>query len=156
MNSKRWSFVVGGILVVLLGVLGSEVEAKGDSPKSKDNVKCHMTFDLKGWSAFYKTMHGSGNITCDNGQSAAVKIKTYEGGVTFGKSRIIDGKGSFSMVGDIKELYGSYASSGAHAGAVGSAAAQAMTKGDVSLALSGTGKGFDLGIAFGRFKIIPR
>jgi hypothetical protein len=28
-----------------------------------------------------------------------------------------------------------------------------MTKGEVSLALSGTGEGWDLGIAFGKFKI---
>ena len=31
--------------------------------------------------------------------------------------------------------------------------AQAMTKGDISLAIAGTGKGYDLGFAFGRFKI---
>ena len=28
-----------------------------------------------------------------------------------------------------------------------------MTKGEVSLALSGTGRGWDLGVAFGRFTI---
>jgi len=151
MNAKIGVLSVGILLAVSMGLFATEGQAK-----DKGEVKCHMTFDLKGWSAFYKTMRGTGQITCDNGQSAAVKIKTYEGGVTFGKSRIIDGKGSFSKVANIQELYGSYASSGAHAGAVGSAAAQAMTKGDVSLALSGTGKGFDLGIAFGKFKIIPQ
>ena len=45
------------------------------------------------------------------------------------------------------------ASAEAHAGAVKSSKAQAMTKGEVSLALSGTGDGWDLGIAFGKFKI---
>ena len=29
-------------------------------------VKCKMTFNLKGWSAFYKTSSGHGTITCDN------------------------------------------------------------------------------------------
>jgi hypothetical protein len=30
-----------------------------------------------------------------------------------------------------------------------------MTKGDVSLALSGTGRGLDLGVVFGAFTISP-
>jgi hypothetical protein len=31
-----------------------------------------------------------------------------------------------------------------------------MTKGEVSLAISGTGEGWDLGVAFGKFTIEPR
>ena len=31
-----------------------------------------------------------------------------------------------------------------------------MTKGEVSLALAGTGQGWDLGVAFGNFVIEPR
>ena len=53
----------------------------------------------------------------------------------------------------IDELLGSYAAAEAHAGAVKSAKAQVMTKGEVSLALSGTGRGWDLGIAFGKLTI---
>ena len=34
-----------------------------------------------------------------------------------------------------------------------SSGAQAMTKGEVSLALAGTGRGWDLGISFGKFTI---
>jgi len=36
---------------------------------------------------------------------------------------------------------------------VGSSAAQVVTKGTVSLAFSGTGKGVDLGVTFGEFVI---
>ena len=41
-----------------------------------------MTFNLKGWSAFYKTAKGDGTITCSNGQKARVKIKATGGGRT--------------------------------------------------------------------------
>jgi len=123
--------------------------------ETKPEVRCHMVFSVKGWSVFYKTSKGEGTITCNNGQSAHVKIKTHGGGVTFGKSEIKNGHGTFSMVNDIDELFGSYATSDAHAGIVKSAGAQAMTKGHVSLALSGTGKGYDLGFSFGSFKITP-
>ena len=68
---------------------------------------------------------------------------------------ITDGKGTFSKVGSLSELYGSYASSEAHGGVVKSGDVRAMTKGTVSLAIHGTGSGVDMGIAFGAFKITP-
>jgi|WetSurMetagenome_2_1015567.scaffolds.fasta_scaffold02459_4 hypothetical protein len=117
-------------------------------------TKCHMSFNLKGWSAFYETMSGYGTITCDNRQSAKVKLSIKGGGLTAGVSRV-RGRGEFSRVYDIKELYGAYGRGGAHAGVVGSATGQVVTKGDISLALSGTGRGIDLGISVGNFRIIP-
>ena len=132
--------------------LAEEKQSEGKTKK----VKCHMTFTVAGWSAFYKTAKGDGTITCDNGQSASVAIKTTGGGLTFGKSKTVDGKGVFSEVADIKELFGSYATASAHAGAVKSAEAQALTKGEVSLALSGTGAGVDIGIDFGKFTITKK
>ena len=114
---------------------------------------CEMDYTLKGWSAFYKTSRGSGTISCDNGQTARVKISAGGGGLTFGKSEIREGHGKFSEVGDIKELFGSYATASAAAGAVKSSEAQALTKGDVSLALAGTGTGMEVGVSFGKFKI---
>jgi hypothetical protein len=116
-------------------------------------TKCTMKFSLAGWSVFYKSATGSGTITCDNGQSAQVSIKATGGGLTVGKSKISNGKGDFSEVSDISELFGAYAQAEAHAGAVESSSAQALTKGTVSLALSGTGKGFDVGVDFGKFTI---
>jgi hypothetical protein len=116
-------------------------------------TKCEMTFNLKGWSFLYKTMKGSGSVTCDNGQSAAVAIVSHAGGLTAGKSEIEDGKGTFSTVKDISEIYGSYAVGEAHAGATRSVAASAMTKGEISLVISGTGRGVDLGVTLGAFTI---
>ena len=116
-------------------------------------VKCEMTFTLAGWSAFYKTAKGDGTIRCNDGRSVPVSIKTTGGGLTFGKSKIVDGHGTFNEVESMDELFGSYAAAEAHAGAVKSSAAQAMTKGEVSLALAGTGSGVDIGFAFGKFTI---
>lgn len=117
------------------------------------NVSCKLSFTMKGWSAFYKTASGSGTIKCSNGQSKNVKLSAKGGGLTVGKSTIEDGHGEFSGVTGIDELLGSYVAAEAHAGAVKSSQAQVMTKGEVSLALSGTGRGWDLGIAFGKLTI---
>jgi hypothetical protein len=114
---------------------------------------CEMQFTLKGWSVFYKTAKGNGTITCDNGQKASVRIEAKGGGLTAGKSRVDDGHGKFSSVNDIRELFGSYGAASAAAGAVKSGEAQAMTKGEVSLAISGHGTGFELGVSFSRFTI---
>jgi hypothetical protein len=118
------------------------------------DTKCTMTFKMSGWSAFYKQANGTGHIKCSNGQSMNVKLRARGGGLTVGKSTINDGKGEFSGIsGGINELLGSYVQAEAAAGAVNSAQANVMTKGEVSLALSGTGKGWELGIAFGKLQI---
>ena len=110
----------------------------GSSLTHAAGIDCEMTFSLKGWSAFYKTAKGEGTITCDNGTSFPVTIQTKGGGITFGKSEIRNGIGKFSEVAKTDDLFGSYAHAEAHAGAVKSSSAQALTKGEVSLALSGT------------------
>lgn len=116
-------------------------------------IDCEMSFSTSGWSAFYKTSSGTGTVRCDNGQRMQVKIDSKGGGLSFGKSRIADGHGEFSGVQRIEDVLGTYVTAEAHAGAVKSAKAQVMTKGEVSLALSGKGEGFDVGIAFGKFTI---
>ncbi|HEV8376642.1 MAG TPA: hypothetical protein VGR38_10485 [Candidatus Polarisedimenticolia bacterium] len=130
-----------------------EPEAQERDLPTSDVTKCDMKFELKGWSAFYKTAKGTGTITCSNGQKASVNVKSTGGGITFGKSEILNGIGHFSGARNIEELFGSYVQSEAHVGAGKSSSAQAMTKGEVSLALKGTGRGVDLGFAFGKFTI---
>ncbi|HEX2225321.1 MAG TPA: hypothetical protein VHN15_14065 [Thermoanaerobaculia bacterium] len=139
------------ILAMLALAAGLAVSAPAEAV---DYTKCEMTFSLEGWSIFYKRADGDGTITCDNGQKAKVRIEARGGGLTAGKSKIREGKGQFSEVEDISELFGSYAQARATAGAVKSAEATAMTKGEVSLALAGKGTGWELGISFGKFSII--
>ena len=138
-------------MICLTGLLLTASHAQAADPAA--TVKCHMKFDMKGWSAFYKRASGTGVITCSNGQSASVKLETRGGGLTAGKSSIENGQGEFSAVKSIEEVFGSYADAEAHAGAVKSSGARAMTKGEVSLALTGTGRGWDLGVSFGKFTI---
>lgn len=125
-------------------------------PASAADVRCELRFSLKGWSAFYKTASGTGTIHCSNGQSARVAIEAKGGGLTVGKFRIRDGKGKFSDVADIRELFGTYVAGTAEAGAVKSTAASALTKGEVSLALAGKGSGFNLGVSVTKFTIKKR
>ena len=125
-------------------------------PVQAREIDCRLDFEMSGWSVFYKTASGNGTVRCDNGQTLAVRVSSKGGGITFGKSRIEDGVGEFSGIHDIRDVLGTYAAAEAHAGAVKSSKATAMTKGDVSLALAGTGKGFDIGIGFGKFVLEAR
>ena len=132
--------------LLLLVLIGSPAAAA---------TKCTMSFDLSGWSIFYKTASGEGVIECDNGQTAAVKLSSKGGGLTAGRSKITDGVATFTEVEDISNLFGSYAQTEAHAGAAKSAKASAMTKGEVSMSFAGKGSGVDLGVSFGKFTISP-
>jgi hypothetical protein len=137
-----------------IGVVAGSLVLATTSP-SHALTKCDLSFTLEGWSAFYKEADGSGVVRCDNGQEARVRLETRGGGLTFGRSKIVGGKGDFSPVADISDVFGDYANAEAHAGFGASSGAQVVTKGSVSLALSGTGTGVDLGFAFGRFTIAP-
>ena len=121
--------------------------------KAPATAKCYMKFNLKGWSVFYKTAEGSGRVTCKNGENANVKINVTGGGLTFGKMDIRDGNGVFSAVVNIDEIFGGYVAAEAHDGAVKSAQASVYTKGEISLALTGTGRGMNIGIDFGKLVI---
>jgi len=116
-------------------------------------LDCKLKFTMSGWSIFYKRADGTGTITCSNGQSMAVKLRARGGGLSAGKSSIRDGHGDFAGVNKIDDVLGTYVSAEAHAGAVKSSEAGVVTKGEVSLALSGKGEGWDLGVAFGKFTI---
>lgn len=156
MELSRRPFSLLTCLVALgLAIAPAVSSAKEEEGRGKPTVKCRMKFDLSSWAFLYKSGKGQGTITCDNGQRADVKIRTHGGGATFGKMKIENGSGTFTKVHDISELFGSYARTEAHAGASGHAEAQSMTKGGISMSLAGTGHGFDIGIAFGSFKISP-
>lgn len=143
-------------IIVGLAALSLSLLMVAPAQADTNTTICRMDYTMKGWSAFYKTAKGTGTITCDNGQTANVKIKATGGGLTAGKSEVRDGLGKFSEVSNIQELFGSYATASAAAGAVQSSEAQAMTKGEVSLALAGTGTGVELGVSFGKFTISRR
>ncbi|MEO7068337.1 MAG: hypothetical protein ABI114_15615 [Rhodanobacter sp.] len=138
-----------GAALLTVGLLCSAAPAQASS-----DLSCRMSFQLSGWSVFYKTASGSGTVSCSNGQSMHVKLRAKGGGLTFGKTRISNGHGKFAGVENIHDVLGHYANAEAHAGVKDKAAdAQVVTKGNVSLALSGKGSGWNLGVAFGAFII---
>jgi len=126
------------------------------APASAQAMTCKLTFSSSSWSIFYKTTSGTGTVRCSNGSSLPVRISAKGGGLTVGKSKITNGFGEFANVQNIRDVLGSYASAEATAGAKKSAIGQAMTNGKVSLALSGKGKGWDLGVAFSKFTLEAR
>ena len=142
---KRVLFITGLSLVLACPVA-----------MAKGKVDCNLRFDMKGWSVLYKTSSGSGTITCDNGQKMEVTVSAKGGGLSVGKQKIEGGTGDFSGVSDIKETLGDYASAEAHLGAAKSGTAQVLSKGDVQLKLAGSGKGWDVGVSFGKFTIEAR
>ena len=139
-----------GTLVVLASV------ALAPAAQAAGNIDCELRYNLEGWSVFYKTASGSGTISCDNGARIPVKITAKGGGLTVGKTRITDGKGRFTGAYSLNDLLGTYAAAEAHASASKATNAQVMTKGDVSLALAGTGEGWSLGVGFGKFVLERR
>ena len=122
-------------------VLALMVVASGTNAASAVALtKCDLRFDLEGWSIFYKESHGRGVVDCDNGQRAKVELEVRGGGITFGRHEIVDGKGEFSLIANIDEVFGNYASAEAHAGMGASTGALVVTKGSVVAGALGNGQ----------------
>jgi hypothetical protein len=120
-------------------------------------LSCTLNYDMSGGGAFYKRSSGEGVVKCSDGKSLPVRIEAKGGGLTFGKSKIVDGIGKFSGVNDIRDVIGGYATAEANAGNSSNASkAQVVTKGSISLALTGKGTGWTLGVSFGSFIISER
>ncbi|HTB65389.1 MAG TPA: hypothetical protein VK727_04125 [Steroidobacteraceae bacterium] len=138
--------------LVLRTLMIAAVLATGSAQAADGDLHCTLTFQTKTWSIIYKSASGFGTIHCSNGQSLRVKLSAKGGGLTAGKSEE-SGHGEFSPVGHIDDLLGAYAAAQAHAGAVNSVQAQVVTKGEVSLALTGKGHGWSLGVDLSELKI---
>lgn len=130
---------------LLLGACGAAAQA--------DDLSCKMSFTLKGWSVIYKTAKGHGTVRCSDGSAMKVTLSSTGGGLTVGKTTIDDGHGDFTGVRSIRDVLGDYAAGSAHAGAVKASEATVVTKGEVSLAITGTGRGWDVGVDLGDFRI---
>lgn len=117
-------------------------------------ISCTMTYSMSGFSLAYKQYDGTGNVSCSNGQQAQVILASKSIGFSIGKSEI-EGTGVFSSLKNINEVYGSFMSLEGHAGATKSVDAQVLTRGEISLALSGKGRGIDIGVTLGELTITP-
>jgi hypothetical protein len=126
------------------------------APVHAGDISCTLHYNMSGGGAFYKHSTGSGEVSCSNGQRLAVDIESKGGGLTFGHSSIVDGVGRFSPISDIHDVIGGYATAEANAGAGNASKAQVVTKGSISLALTGKGTGHTLGVSFGSFILTAR
>lgn len=138
---------------VVAGLLGI-VTITAPAQASDQFISCSMYYKLSGWSFVVRQYDGSGNVTCSNGQRAQVKLRSRGVGFTIGKSDL-EGTGYFSELKDISEIYGAFVALEGHAGVIRSGHGQIMTRGVVSLAISGTGRGFDIGVTLGGLDISP-
>lgn len=138
-----------------IAALASLALAMSGPAVAEDLLSCRITYKLTGWSFVYKQYRGQGIVTCNSGQRINVSIVTHSGGFTIGKSEI-EGGGIFSGIKSVNEIYGSFLALDGHVGMTKSVDAQVMTKGEVSLALSGKGRGVDIGVTLGAFIISPR
>ena len=141
-----------GTALVLAWAAALPLALHAPAARADASLKCTMDFTMEGWSAFYQTAKGEGVIHCSNGRSMRVKLEAKGGGITVGKS-VESGHGEFSRVSSIEETLGAYARAEAQAGALKSAQGEVLTKGEVSLALKARGRGWELGVSFGQFKI---
>ena len=101
MNKRMTALASLALAGTLLAALPAG-QAHADEPM----VKCELHYNLQGWSIIYKHAEGAGTVTCNNGQSAAVKITVVGGGLTAGKYRVENGKGEISKVHGIDEVFG--------------------------------------------------
>jgi hypothetical protein len=149
MTMKRTQIAVVGVTSLVIALAGL---APTQPAQAAATTKCEMTFGLREWSAIYKVARGNATITCDNGEKSDVRLELNAAGFTAGRS-VVEGKGKFSDVGSIGDLFGSYVTADVAAGAVKAVGATVMTKGEVSLGLTSRGSGWDVGLSFGKFTI---
>lgn len=147
--NTRFSRILAATIVAGAGMINAPASA------AQAMTSCTMTYKLSGWSLVYKQYDGIGNISCSNGQRAQVALASKSIGFTIGKSEI-EGTGVFSEVRNLNEIYGSFVALEGHAGATKSIDGQVMTRGEISLALSGKGRGIDIGVTLGALTISPR
>ncbi len=144
--------LVRSMLTLALTVAGAFSSAPA---RAETFTSCTMTYKMSGWSLVYKQYDGIGNISCSNGQRAQVALASKSIGFTIGKSEI-EGTGVFSEVKNLNEIYGNFVALEGHAGATKSVDGQVLTRGEISLALSGKGRGIDIGVTLGALTISPR
>ena len=138
---------------VALGFVALALSILAAVPAGAAETKCRLSFTLSEWAVGVKVAHGSGTVTCDNGQVARVSLEGRGVGLAAGKNQVREGYGKFTGVSNIDEVFGTYASASASVGVGRSADAQALTKGPVSLALAAKGTGVELGISVSAFTI---
>lgn len=121
-----------------------------------EKLECRISFSSDEWSAAYARMVGQGVVSCNDGSSQPVWLWAEGVGVTAGMWKITDGKGRFHNVVRIDDVLGEYISLSGDIGISKAVTARILSKGEVTLSLTGKGEGFDVGIAINKVKITAK
>jgi hypothetical protein len=120
---------------------------------AESHVDCNLRFTAGQWSPQQAAVTGAGMLTCTNGSAMPVMVGASGPGIAAGRWSITDGRGAFGRVARIEDILGSYAAIEGDIGVSAAGTVQALTKGKLSLRLSGKGQGFSAGIAIRDFSI---
>lgn len=140
-------------MLALLAVSALAAVATSAAQAAEANLDCKLKYNLSGWSLIYKHTTGAGEVRCADGSWMRVHVRAKALGLTAGKWKIDHGTGAFTDVHRITDVLGDYVQASANAGVVKSGEAQVLTKGPVSLALAGDGRGVNIGVDIGKFTI---
>jgi len=143
-------------MLIAFGVVMLSTHSMTLSEAADENIECQISFSSNEWSAAYARMVGQGLVSCDDGSSMPVWLWAKGGGITAGMWKITDGKGKFHNVRKIEDVLGEYISVSGDIGVSRAATARLLSKGKITLSLTGKGEGFDLGIAINEVKITSK
>ena len=115
-------------------------------------IHCRLQYEAEEWSAFYKSVRGTGTVSCDNGQRAQVKLRFQGGGFSVGMANL-EGHVRFSEVRELSEVLGTYVTMDGHGGFVRGGTGRILTKGSVWASDGAHGPGFNIGFTFGAMTI---
>lgn len=117
-------------------------------------LECKITFKIKIHAELQETGKGTGAITCDNGETTPVVIKTAGSWIAVHKSRWVEGEGTFSKVDDLQKLFGGYTPTRIDRIQEGPSPPNVVWHKDISLTFGGPEE-YKLNYTQGRFKISP-
>lgn len=123
-------------------------------PLALHAAECKITFKIKIHAELQETGKGTGTITCDNGETTPVVIKTAGSWIAVHKSRWVEGEGTFSKVDELQKLFGAYTPTRIDRIQEGPSPPNVVWHKDISLTFSG-GDQHKLDYTRGRFKILP-
>lgn len=120
---------------------------------AEGHLDCTLRFTARQWSPLRGAVTGTGMLMCTDGSAVPVIVDASGPGITAERWNITDGWGVFDHVTRMEDALGRYTAIEGDIGVSAAGTVQTLTKGKLSLGLSGKGKGFVAGIAIRNFSI---
>ncbi|MDO8526565.1 MAG: hypothetical protein Q7T03_02635 [Deltaproteobacteria bacterium] len=130
------------------------VKGKIEQATPATPTECQIAFHIKVRAELLQSGKGEGNLTCDNGESLPVIVKTAGSWIVISKSKIAEGSGVFSRVSSIQQLFGLYTPTRIDQIQAGPSPSNVVWHKDISLTFDVTDQK-ELSYTRGQFKILP-